>query len=158
MHSTADRRLWRRSTRGRLNRLRAPGRSSVGPPRPPAPRAGAASVTHAAGNARLQELGRVRLGDYWATAAGSCGVAKRCALGRFAGNSSPSGRRDLNSGPLVPQSNPAVWRGVVSSGEKWLLCREIATPAWHFAASLHAPVSRCLGADWARGSRFPLPA
>ena len=33
-----------------------------------------------------------------------------------------SGRRDLNSGPLVPQTVSATWRGVAGRGGKWLHC------------------------------------
>jgi hypothetical protein len=31
-----------------------------------------------------------------------------------------SGRRDLNSGPLVPQTPQAVWQAMAGSGGKWL--------------------------------------
>jgi len=62
---------------------------------------------------------------------------------------SSSGRRDLNSGPLVPQTDLAVWRQVPASGVKWPISREILAAQWTFAASLRDPVLRRLGPYWA---------
>jgi hypothetical protein len=62
---------------------------------------------------------------------------------------SSSGRRDLNSGPLVPQTDLAVWRQVSASGVKWPISREILAAQWTFAASLRDPVLRRLGPYWA---------
>jgi hypothetical protein len=50
-----------------------------------------------------------------------------------------SGRRDLNSGPLVPQTVRAVGRGVLPRGAKWPLCSEFVPAPWQFAAFLDAP-------------------
>jgi hypothetical protein len=67
-----------------------------------------------------------RLGGYWAAASLWSGASNPSALAGFAGNSSQSGRRDLNSGPLVPQTDSAVWRRVSPSGWKWLISRHFA--------------------------------
>jgi hypothetical protein len=66
---------------------------------------------------------------------------------------SQSGRRDLNSGPLVPQTCPAVGRRVDRRGETWLVlwaCGPLlpTLPAW-----LRELSPERLGPDWALGRR-----
>jgi hypothetical protein len=51
----------------------------------------------------------------------------------------PSGRRDLNSGPLVPQNALALGRGVARCGVEWTKCLQIAGVRESDRAFLHAP-------------------
>jgi len=62
-----------------------------------------------------------------------------------------SGRRDLNSGPLVPQTAPAFGGLVAGRGGEWTFSLQIA-PTWaEIATVLHERVSRRLGSDWQPG-------
>lgn len=61
-----------------------------------------------------------------------------------------SGRRDLKSGPLVPQTSPAVRRLVSRNGAKWPTCRDFVVSPTPKPGCLHEPNLRRLGAYWAR--------
>jgi hypothetical protein len=65
-----------------------------------------------------------------------------------------SGRRDSNSGPLVPSG---LWRAMFGSGGKWLY----SVVSGHRSACLSGAVSGRLGTDWALRSslktRFAQP-
>jgi hypothetical protein len=69
---------------------------------------------------------------------------------RVSGAFHRSGRRDLNSGPLVPQTVSAVGRPVAGSGAEWTLSLQIGARAREFASLLHEHDFRRLGPYWAR--------
>ena len=67
---------------------------------------------------------------------------------------SSSGRRDLNSGPLVPQTAPALGWLVSASGLEWTKCLQIAGIVIPITAFLHTPTPDVRAAIGQRSWRY----
>ena len=71
------------------------------------------------------------------------------ASARQAGFPFQSGCRDLNSGPLVPQTLPAIWRRLARRGGKWLGRWAFGANPGEQPACFRDAVFRGLGTEWA---------